>query len=607
MSSSHQHEHAHHTPIDWDRPLSRRDVFRYGAGVGFGVIGAGMLASCVPIVGVTTNGAWDNVPPADGKYVVIIVIDGCRADYLSYGHLPNLDTLISNGTTYQNAWCGMMESITPACHASLGTGSFPQHDGGIVGFWWENPSNHHDFNAANTANNFPSGATNPATLETIIKRSGSPTLAGLLKQADPTAKVYAASGPKFYAADAAGGPDSDYTAYFWVDANNGYRPLSISPHDLPADILNDPAFYYGPNNPGPAIANGMSPDSSGGWYSMINDHLGLQDAMVIDLTKKVTEQERPRVVMLNLPEMDYPVLHLDGGPLSPNKVTHVMENADRKIGQLMDHYRNLGIYDQTLWVLVGDHGCTPLERLVEYKEVVPRALYNAGTGYAGGFPYLTHDYHTGGFIWVWNPDKAGKAAELLDQSHIPGVAGIYFLSDFGSKGGYLPSPETARSTPPPLDAAYRYLLNTMVGATAPHIVLVYEERTGSDVPTTKNWNGDHGGINWSSQHIPMILSGPGVRKGHKSAFPARLVDVAPTALRILGVDYPGMDGIALADAFVKPTKLEASTQRSRATYLLPAANALRERSILDIREQGKLKPLKGRKNGNSPAPPTINY
>ncbi len=583
--------------IDWDRPLSRKDILRYGAGFGFGVVGAGMLSSCVPFTAESKAAAWDDVPAAESKYTVIVVIDACRGDYLSYGNLPNLNSLINSGTLYTNAWCGIMESITPACHASLSTGSFPRDDGGILGFWWEDPKTHLDFNSANTALSPPTGAPDPATLEKLIRRSGSPTLAGLLKAADPTAKVYAASGPKFYAADAAGGPDADYITYLWNDDRNGCRPLSISPHDLPADILNDPAFYYGPNNPGPAIANGMSADSSQGWNNMINDHPGLQDAMTVDLALKVVERERPRVVILNLPEMDYPVAHVYGGPLSPSKVTHVMENADRKIGQLMDRYKELGIFKDTTWAILGDHGVTPLQQRVD-PSAVPLALKNAGTAFSGEWPYLTHDYHTGGFIWMEDPSKAMKVATFLDEARMPGVSAIYALSGLGSRQ-YFPSPATASNTPSALDSAYRYLLSTMNGANAAHVVLIYEERTGTDgIPTSgPQWHGDHGGASWGSQHIPLILSGPGVRKGLKSTFPARLVDVAPTCLRLMGVKYPGMDGLALADAFQKPVKAEVTAQRASSVYLKPAAASLRLKSVQDIRKLGRIKPISKPKLG----------
>jgi predicted AlkP superfamily phosphohydrolase/phosphomutase len=52
--------------------------------------------------------------------------------------------------------------------------------------------------------------------------------------------------------------------------------------------------------------------------------------------------------------------------------------------------------------------------------------------------------------------------------------------------------------------------------------------------------GDHGGHNKLIQQIPMIFSGPGV--GSKdSNREMRLVDVTPTVLKLMGIDYRRSD------------------------------------------------------------------
>ena len=52
--------------------------------------------------------------------------------------------------------------------------------------------------------------------------------------------------------------------------------------------------------------------------------------------------------------------------------------------------------------------------------------------------------------------------------------------------------------------------------------------------------GDHGGHNRLIQQIPMIFAGPGV--GSKdSNREMRLVDVTPTVLKLMGIDYRRSD------------------------------------------------------------------
>jgi hypothetical protein len=419
--------------------------------LGFGAVGASMLAACSPAADLAASvGRSAPIPPASAKYLAIVIIDGCRPDYLNYGHLPNLRSMIGRGTSYRNAWSGIMQAITPACHASLTSGLFPKNDGGILGFWWENPTNQRYGACANLSDtldpNQPGGraAIDADSLSRLLKEAQSPTMAGLLKQVDPTAKVYASSGVKFCAADAAGGPDADYITYYWNDGPNTYRPLSIPGHELPPGLLDDPALR---TTNYPTMNYGLAGNPGAG-------HPGLQDRLVVDLATKVIRQERPRIVMVNLPEMDYPFGHLNGGPHNPGYVRAIMESADRAIGNLFRTYKELGIFHETVFAFLGDHGMIPLEQQVDRSPIGP-AAQKAGTAVVG------MDCHSAGFVWIADPEKALKTSGFLDDYTMPGVAAVYFLADFAGNRQHLPSPRTASSLTPQLDSAYRYLLSTV--------------------------------------------------------------------------------------------------------------------------------------------------
>ena len=116
-------------------------------------------------------------------------------------------------------------------------------------------------------------AIDPDSMAQILKQAQTPTMAGLLKQVDPTAKIYAGAGTKFYAADVAdGGPDADYISYFWNDGPDKYRPLSIPGYRLPPGLLDDPALVT--NN----------------YQTMNYAHPGEQDGLVVDLATKVSRR-----------------------------------------------------------------------------------------------------------------------------------------------------------------------------------------------------------------------------------------------------------------------------------------------------------------------------
>ena len=116
---------------------------------------------------------------------------------------------------------------------------------------------------------------------------------------------------------------------------------------------------------------------------------------------------------------------------------------------------------------------------------------------------------------------------------------------------------------------------------APQVVTFLSENASVVGRNETNWRGDHGGGSWNSEHIPLILSGPGVRQGIHSAFPATIYDIAPTVLALLGAPLIGMDGRPLYDAFTAPDVAGADAQVALGLQRGPLVQALRLQSRRD--------------------------
>lgn len=537
-----------------ERPLSRRTLLARGRDLGLTVAASSFLTACGSAVAAhhyTSSPEGAQVPP---KYLVMLIIDAGRPDYMSYANLPHIKRLMERGTYYDRAWVGQLEAITPASHATIASGCFPSNDGGIIGFWWEDPA------TGTTFNSVPLDGSDPDSLSVIMANAGAPTMAEYLKRHDTRAKVYAASGQKFYAADAAGGPFADYISYYRPTVTGGWGPTCIDGYNLPSHLLAPPRLSE------PSLANMP---------------LGQQDKLVGDLAIDVVRKERPRIVILNLPEMDWPVAHLDGGPLSPSAVSTLMRNADRVLGKLIHEYKAAGIFEDTVFMLLGDHGVTPLERFVD-SQAIKSAMETIDT-------VVSFDSHTGSFGWLADPSLSATAARAVENAGIANLAAVYYLSEINGRQVYRPAPNTASAIHGTLGKAYRYLLHTMAGSTAPHVVCLFPERTGTLGSGGANpWKGDHGGASWASQSIPLIVAGPGIRRGRVSHFPARLADLAPTAMRLLGVPYPRTDGMVLADAMVGPLPQDVARQQRAGQYLAPYAGVLRTQSA---RETAGMPPM----------------
>jgi hypothetical protein len=149
---------------------------------------------------------------------------------------------------------------------------------------------------------------------------------------------------------------------------------------------------------------------------------------------------------------------------------------------------------------------------------------------------------------------------------------VYYLTGSGRHQGYRRAAGTALA--PDVEAANQYLLRTLLNGHEPTIVLFCR----TDSTTSSNathWKADHGGPTWQSQHIPLTLSGPGIRRGVVSKRPAQLDDVAPTVLADLGVSPRGMEGRILADALESPGATASRTREVELKQLAPVIQALR--------------------------------
>jgi predicted AlkP superfamily pyrophosphatase or phosphodiesterase len=336
-----------------------------------------------------------------------------------------------------------------------------------------------------------------------------------------------------------GGWAADYTLYLRQTPANMLEPAAVPGHLPPDDFLALPGLHV----------------------SSTLHHLTDWDYLSAMMGLAALEHLQPRVLMVNLPGTDY-YGHRYGGPATPAAMKQVIAGQDRNIARIVSAYKRAGIFDKTLFVVTSDHGMVPNTHTVTPAQI-QSAVKEAGGQYF---------FHTGGTatdLYLRDPKHARRvSAKLLS---VPNVAAAYYLARSGSTYEYLSAPGL-RITPS-LDDAYHYLLNTFAGPSAPSVVAPFRENTIGQA--FNNLHGDHGGLNWGVQQIPLVLSGPGVSAGVVSHHPARLMDIAPTVLRIMGVPVPGvMDGAVLADAVVGARADEVGAQQALAVPLTAHQNAV---------------------------------
>jgi arylsulfatase A-like enzyme len=281
-------------------------------------------------------------------------------------------------------------------------------------------------------------------------------------------------------------------------------------------------------------------------------------------------------MLVNIRVFDWQLGHVDGGTRDPTIVRQLMQGFDRDLGHLEDAYHKAGILNQTLFVFTSDHGMAPIEHTLP-SSAIEQAVEKAGTG-------ITSDtFHTAGYIWINDQTKAAQAAANIAHLQNPYIQSVYFKEQ-EANGTYCyiraSGPDLFRV--PGMEAANQYLLGTFAGPNGPDIVTFFTENTGSEPGGQSSWKGDHGGAAWNSQHLRIILSGPGIRPGIVSSAPAPLIDIAPTILTLLGVTPAGMQGVPLADALSAPTSSQQASRTAQISTLTPIIAALSAESRADV-------------------------
>lgn len=493
-----------------------------------------LLVLAIPV---TTRSA-----PSAPEYVVVIVIDGARPDYLDLVAMPNLQRLAREGVVYSRAWVGQMITNTPPGHATLATGTLPRTNG-IIGFGWKDPAT--------------GRMTRPTSLEAVmrgeqqqvLRAAGVPTVAGLLRARQPGLVAASVSSSKFFAADAMG-LEMTHVVFRVRPTRGSVGPSSLPGREPPPGTLDAPSLRD-PRHPG--------------------------DAWATDAALALVRAVRPGLLMLNLPATDEQG-HATGGIVAPAIMSRILQIADVQIGRLLRAYEDAGLLGQTLWVVTSDHGMVPGERVVDVA-ALRRAAQGAGVRLMGGGG-------SGADFWVDDPGRLEAAARAIAGLGLPEISAVYRKVREGTGYAYVPA-EGAAPPPADLDAAYRYLYSTYAGPHGPEIAVPFRENTiaRGDQPTDPTlpfrYRGSHGGASWLVQHIPLVISGPGVRRGQVSDATARLVDIAPTILALLGITPAGMDGIVLSDAMEAPSPDAAAIQEALARRLRPLQDALMAASRRD--------------------------
>jgi arylsulfatase A-like enzyme len=490
------------------------------------------------------------VSPA-ARYAVIIVLDGARPDYFKLIRMPHLRRLMEQGTVYTQAFAGQMIADTPPSHATIATGLFPRHTG-ILGFWWKDPT------TGRMTRPTDPGPDQDGALEQVLTDHHAATIATQVHLAAPRAQVVSVAGHKCYAADLMGGASANDILCAQI-YHNRWVASALGTHLPPPGAVNNPHF----DSPIPSPSSGFAP-------AVEQWNLGGENDWTVNYALWAFRRiHYPRVLMMNLGETDV-LGHFAVNPRAT--MSALMRHFDAELGRIVAAYRAAGIFNQTDFVITADHGMSRAGARLDFGNL-HRAIDMAGAGQV----FIEAD--TAASIGITDVRKSRAVA--LNVARLGGAAidATYYVTGKGRAMHFQ-----AAYTRPGLSKAVLRAYGALVATEQPDaggdVIAVYAPHvtTGDRAANGYDWLAGHLGPQWDEQHIPLIVAGAGVRHGAVSSYPARLVDIAPTVERLIGVPIGRTDGLVLANALAAPTPAEQVRQAQVAARLLPIVAALRERS-----------------------------
>jgi predicted AlkP superfamily pyrophosphatase or phosphodiesterase len=247
------------------------------------------------------------------------------------------------------------------------------------------------------------------------------------------------------------------------------------------------------------------------------------DAFLTAATTAIIRQARPHLLLLHLVQLDY-FQHRQGREGA--EVPQALARVDAHVGAIRRALAEAGLAERSVIIVTGDHGFQDVQRTAHPNEVLARAGL-------GGCPWSAPD-------WKATAHNAGGAAGIFVNP--PGDAQTVAAAEAalrqGAEGRYTVL------TRQELDA-----LGAMPGAALglePTPGYIFSGSCGRPLESAGR-GGTHGYLpSRPSMATGFIAAGAGVRSGVMLER-VRLLDIAPTAARLLGVMAPPVEGRVLQE------------------------------------------------------------
>ncbi len=461
------------------------------------------------------------------RHVVVVVWDGMRPDFVNEQNTPALWKLAQEGVTFARHH-SVYVTATNVNGAAIATGVFPNRNTLLA---------NREFRPSIDPLR-PIENAEPSVIEKADKVSGgkyiaTPTIAEIVRAAGRRTAIVGTKAVAFV---------HDRHAEWSSAAAKDFVKFAAAP--MPASLRAETLRLLGPFPTAPSKTD--EPRNSYATRA---------------LTEIMWRDGLPAFSLLWLSEPD--MIQHDTSPGSEFSLA-AMQVSDRNLAALLDTLAKKDARKNTDVFVVSDHGFSTIERAIDFSAELRKAGFDAtkafkkapkrgqilvvGNGGTILFYVIEHD-----------PEVARRLVEWLQHSDF---AGVIFARD---KFDGTFSLETVRAnTPDAPDVMVALRWNSKPNRFGiPGEIITDSSREPGE--------GSHATLSQFDAHNTLIAAGPDFREGVTTSLPSSNVDIAPTVLRILGLDAAQkFDGRVLAEAMEeKAERVDALTKTIQASRKFP--------------------------------------
>ena len=334
------------------------------------------------------------------------------------------------------------------------------------------------------------------------------------------------------------------TDTLWTIAKkNGLVTAAVGwPVTVGADIDYNVPEIYKPGEDPPTWGLTAQHSTAGLLEKALGPDIGKElsvDERLTRVSEFIIKSHRPHLMLIHLIELDG-VQHRNGPGSKP--AIEMAEQEDGYIGRIVEATRQAGIFEKTTFFVVSDHGFSRISRRFAPNVVLARENLITLDGNGKATDWKAAAWPAGGSCAIVVRDPKDKATE--------------------AKVGEIFSKLAAAPDSPIRKVVSRRDLGRM--AAVPEATLMLEAAPGiafdhaltgpelRDSGTT--YQGTHGYLPTNPEmRASLIVYGAGARSGAKIS-QARMIDVAPTAARLLRLSLPQAEGKPIDEILNRSTK-----------------------------------------------------